>query len=132
MGIGAIGVLCVHSCQLIVWPPLLHKLFSYGGVGVYLFMFLSGIGWFYSLEKINQSNQAGGKDFYSHRAKRILIPYCLIAGVWYAIKDLFVGHNVLLFLYELVHYHFGLNIPVLGTSHSLFRCVCVIRFILIG
>ena len=101
MGIGAIGVLCVHSCQMIVWHPLLHKLFSYGGVGVYLFMFLSGIGWYYSLEKINQLNQGGGKIFYSRRAKRILIPYCLIAGVWYAIKDLFVGHNILLFFYEL-------------------------------
>lgn len=41
MGIAAIGVLLVHSRNIIVLPKSVSELFSYGGIGVYIFVFLS-------------------------------------------------------------------------------------------
>lgn len=55
-GIGAIGVLLVHSNQYVKWPSVIGKLFGLGGVGVYIFAFLSGMGLFVSMSH----NFAGG------------------------------------------------------------------------
>lgn len=110
MGIGAIGILCVHSCQVIEWPSLIWKVFSYGGVGVYLFMFLSGIGLYYSLNKEYCLNgMISVRDYYVRRIKRVLIPYILVGGVWYGLKYLIVETNVLTFLYELSTLSFWLD-----------------------
>ena len=50
MGIAAIGVLLVHSRNIIVLPKSVSELFSYGGIGVYIFVFLSSIGLYSSLK----------------------------------------------------------------------------------
>ena len=50
MGMGAIGVLMVHSTGVILLPNILNKIFVYGGIGVYIFIFLSGIGLYNSLK----------------------------------------------------------------------------------
>lgn len=50
MGIAAIGVLCVHSNDIINLSSYLKSLFGYGGIGVYIFVFLSSIGLYNSLK----------------------------------------------------------------------------------
>lgn len=55
-GIGALGVLLLHSNQYVKWPSVIGKLFSFGGIGVYIFAFLSGMGLFVSMSH----NYAGG------------------------------------------------------------------------
>lgn len=50
MGIAALGVLFVHSMDIIDCPDLFLSLFGYGGIGVYIFVFLSSIGLYNSLK----------------------------------------------------------------------------------
>ena len=98
-GIGALGVLLVHSNQYVEWPSMIRKLFSFGGIGVYIFAFLSGMGLFVSMSH----NFAGGgiRQFYKKRFLRVGVTYLLIAGVWYATKYLLLQFSPVEFLYEL-------------------------------
>lgn len=99
-GIGALGVLLVHSNQYVKWPSVIGKLFSFGGIGVYIFAFLSGMGLFVSMSH----NYAGGekiRQFYKKRFLRVGVTYLIIAGVWYAIKYLLLQFSLVEFLYEL-------------------------------
>ena len=50
MGIATLGVLFVHSRNIIVLPRIVSVLFGYGGIGVYIFVFLSSIGLYFSLK----------------------------------------------------------------------------------
>lgn len=50
MGIAAIGVLMVHSNEIVEWPSVVSKAFGFGGTGVYIFVFLSAIGLYNSLK----------------------------------------------------------------------------------
>lgn len=50
MGIAAIGVLLVHSNEIVNWPSVVSKAFGFGGTGVYIFVFLSAIGLYNSLK----------------------------------------------------------------------------------
>ena len=55
----------------------------FGSIGVEVFLFLSGIGLYFSLEK--------GRDvlkFYSKRIKRIIIPYVIIGLVYWGCADI--------------------------------------------
>lgn len=99
MGIAAIGVLLVHSRNIIVLPKSVSELFSYGGIGVYIFVFLSSIGLYSSLK-----TRGGGYskiEFYKRRFKRAFVPYLLIAGTWYGVKYILIQHDILAFFYEL-------------------------------
>lgn len=97
MGIAAIGVLCVHSNSIINLPSCLGKLFGYGGIGVYIFVFLSSIGLYYSLKSCGYSKS----EFYKRRFQRVIVPYLLIAATWYGTKYLFIQHDITEFFYEL-------------------------------
>ena len=57
MGLATIGVVLVHSPDIVVWKPMIRKLLSYGGIGVYVFVFLSAIGLYNSLK-----TRGGGED----------------------------------------------------------------------
>lgn len=50
MGIASLGIILVHSIDIVAWSPNLEKLFGFGGTGVYIFVFLSAIGLFHSLK----------------------------------------------------------------------------------
>lgn len=50
MGIASLGIILVHSIDIVAWSPNLEKLFGFGGTGVYVFVFLSAIGLFHSLK----------------------------------------------------------------------------------
>lgn len=98
MGIGAIGVLVTHASEFVNCPGLIEKAITYGGLGVYFFMFLSGVGLYYSMGK---HGEKGIAVFLKRRITRVFIPYLLIAAVWYGIKYILLEHSVMMFLYEL-------------------------------
>lgn len=101
MGAAAIGIVATHSCALVEWPPLIDFMCAMGGVGVYIFMFLSGIGLYYSLKTWDGSLRNGSvNNFYKNRIRRVVIPYAIIAGVWYGVKYLIIEHSIANFLYE--------------------------------
>ena len=99
MGIGALGVLLTHSSGIIDWPSSIQHFVSYGGLGVYFFTFLSGVGLYYSLK--NRGEGYSKADFYKRRLWRVFIPYLIIAGIWYGIKYIIVEHSLVNFFYEL-------------------------------
>ena len=70
----------------LLYSKLWMRLISSGGVDI--FCFLSGIGLFYSLEK-KQSLY----EFYKKRLQRILIPYILVGGAFWLIKDVIILHE---------------------------------------
>lgn len=97
-GLATIMVVACHSTSIINYSGILNKIVTYGGIGVYIFSFLSGIGLYFSLRK------SKGKDiigFYKRRFQRVLIPYFLIAGIWYGVLYLGIKHSVGAFIYEL-------------------------------
>lgn len=98
MGIAALGVILGHSRDLVKWPGIISSLFGYGGIGVYIFVFLSAIGLHYSLK--SRGRNYNKFSFYKRRFARLIVPYCLIAMTWYGIQDLFINKNFLLFIYD--------------------------------
>ena len=107
MGIAALGVLFVHSMDIIDCPDLFLSLFGYGGIGVYIFVFLSSIGLYNSLK----SHGGGYKkaEFYKRRFQRVIVPYLLIAATWYGIKYLLIQQNPTGFFYELSTFSFWID-----------------------
>lgn len=67
-GIGALGVLAVHSTKYVQWPMLIAKIFGFGGIGVYLFAFLSGIGLFQSMNYRRIKQPRGGTASFTGNA----------------------------------------------------------------
>lgn len=107
MGIGAIGILLGHSTEIVNWTDSIGRLLSYGGIGVYIFVFLSSIGLYNSL-KI-RGKRYKKFDFYKRRFQRVFVPYLLIAASWYGIKYLVIQHDVLGFFYELSTISYWIN-----------------------
>lgn len=56
-----------------------------GSIGVDIFLYLSGMGIYYSLDKKPKLI-----DFYFHRVKRVLIPYIVLGGLFWIIKDILI------------------------------------------
>lgn len=80
MGLAALWILATHEWQMISEPDTLLysieffiKRIGFGGVDI--FLFLSGMGMVYSLEKNNL------KKFYYNRFKRIFVPFWIMAIV---------------------------------------------------
>lgn len=74
MGLAALMVIVCHAPQYgVAMPYTLGKLLARGGLGVDIFLFLSGLGCWYSLSKgVNL------KHWYQKRFIRIFIPYFLM------------------------------------------------------
>ena len=62
-GISTIGILIVHSNDVIqaggTLTELIRKLFAFGGIAVYVFVFLSGIGLYFSISGMSISDRNG-------------------------------------------------------------------------
>lgn len=90
MGIAIFLVLLCHArMNGVELPEIFLNLFSLGNWGVDVFLFLSGLGMYYSLN-INKSLSL--KKWYIRRLKRVLIPYLIIETpywLWYT-----VSHNL--------------------------------------
>lgn len=68
-GISTIGILIVHANDVIhagggVIAELIRKLFAFGGITVYVFVFLSGIGLYFSKSSKNTPITGGIRRFY--------------------------------------------------------------------
>lgn len=72
MGIATILVLVCHAVQFgVVMPSMINRLCVMCNVGVDLFLFLSGFGCFYSLDKYYESDFT----WFIKRFKRVWVPY---------------------------------------------------------
>lgn len=79
MGIATLMIIICHSSgSNVIMPDLLKFLFRYGNLGVDIFLFLSGIGLYFSLNKDNLSSQKDYLSFYKRRFYRIYIPYLMV------------------------------------------------------
>lgn len=98
MGIATLGILLVHSKDIIILPRIIWVLSGYGGIGVYIFVFLSSIGLYNSLKSRGGYKKS---EFYTRRFQRVFVPYLLIAATWYGIKYLLIQQDAEGFFYEL-------------------------------
>ena len=82
MGIATLLVILGHSAgNGVVMPEWMKSLCGLASVGVDIFLFVSGLGLWYSLKNLDENRFGGGiKLWYLKRYKRILIPYLLISG----------------------------------------------------
>lgn len=101
MGIATLMIIICHSCcgTKVIMPEFLEKKFFYGCYGVDIFLFLSGIGLYYSLSNKGKNHiptKDGTLSFYKKRFYRIYIsyllaftPFCLIFFLLdlYSVKD---------------------------------------------
>lgn len=88
-GIAVILVMLTHS-SVYAWPEgelagILRKACQQGSMGVDIFLFLSGMGLFFSLKK-----DGNIRNFYLKRVKRVIIPYFLIAIPGFIVLDLVI------------------------------------------
>lgn len=96
-GIATLMIVLCHSVSIVPFPNSLSNIINYGTMGVNIFLFLSGIGLYYSLK-----NNGNIFEFYKKRFTRVIIPYLFIGGLWYGIKYLICGKgDIAQFLYEL-------------------------------
>lgn len=103
-GFAILWIMCMHSREFTPIPDnaLLSQSLLYdgiilvGGVGVDMFLFLSGIGLYYALEKKPPLRQ-----FYFRRFHRLLIPYLVIATAFWVFHDLCLTWDPLQFLANL-------------------------------
>lgn len=81
MGVGTIAILLCHaSGRGVVLPSILEWLFGFGNIGVDIFLFLSGMGMYYSLHK--QDSPTTGA-WLRKRLFRVLLPYTIISvPIW--------------------------------------------------
>lgn len=105
-GISTVAVLCVHAVPYIEginypFSIVILKVMSYGGIGVNIFLFLSGIGLSYSMKK-----RSDKRAFYLNRIKRTLLPYLFISVIAYFIIDVVLTWKPLYFLYDLSLFSF--------------------------
>ena len=88
MGLAMLLVVFFHSS--IVIPPLHVLLFikQSGDIGVDIFLFVSGIGIFFSLQ-----GEHSYVNYARRRAIRILPSYILINGLWFVLQDLILSSS---------------------------------------
>lgn len=80
---------------------VLSTVLLFGNVGVDMFLFLSGIGCFFSYKKLSSPDQ-----FYWKRILRIAPPYLIFSGAYWVIFDLYMGNGMVAFLTDLFLYSF--------------------------
>lgn len=78
MGLAAIMIIACHAPKHgVEMPPILASTLVLGNLGVDLFLFLSGMGLWFSLSK-SRLTVSNLKNWYAKRYKRLLIPYCIV------------------------------------------------------
>lgn len=83
-------ILCHMPAHGVVMPAPIASFLQYGGLGCDIFLFLSGMGMWYSLKKVDNNRVGGAFPWLLKRYIRILVPYLIFAvpcfGI-YAIQD---------------------------------------------
>lgn len=105
-GIAALLILVGHSQDFLhsIFPDSLINIIGYGGIGVTMFAFLSGVGLWYSIDKSGDIIQ-----FYKNRIHRVIVPYLIISIVFNVYLDLFVQRDIVLFLSDVTCISFWLR-----------------------
>lgn len=76
MGIAALLIIICHfSTYCSSLPYYVHRILGYGNLGVDIFLFLSGVGAYFSLSKLGSQDKP---KWYKKRFLRIFIPYSLM------------------------------------------------------
>jgi len=85
-GIATLLVILVHakSYNWETYSTVLYKICELGSIGVDIFLFLSGMGLYYSMENCDSV-----KEFYKRRIVRIIPAYLMIAGLLYGVLFIF-------------------------------------------
>ena len=79
MGLATLMIIICHaSASHVLMPHWLSKLMDLGNYGVDIFLFLSGLGLFYSLSKKPITTVVGGVNYCKRRCNRIFTPYLLV------------------------------------------------------
>ena len=92
-GISIVSIALFHFCNdVIKWrhhdavyriAEIYYNLF--GSIGVEVFLFLSGVGLYYSM-----SRQPELSSFYKKRLKRVLIPYLILGVMYWFVRDILI------------------------------------------
>lgn len=104
MGIAILWVMLFHSSIKAPEHPVLRLLWyilicNGGGLGVNIFFILSGFGLMFSHNKQSCcESKAAVLEFYKRRCLRLFIPYSIVAGIFFAIIDIWEKRSILLFL----------------------------------
>lgn len=98
MGFAIIWVMILHCfsdyiCELGI--PVLSFVAKQGNLGVEIFLFLSGIGLFFSMSKDEKI-----MPFYLRRIKRVIIPWLIISCPYWILKSIIVDHDSFLVFLE--------------------------------
>lgn len=105
MGISIIWIMLYHGNEIGMLFPKPFELINFvlekGRGGVDLFLFLSGLGLYYSYSKNPDT-----KSFYRRRVMRVVIPYLLIAAPFWIVQDLIRYHDISAFLKNVTLYSF--------------------------
>lgn len=76
MGLAALMIIVCHApASGVIMPNILARIMGLGNFGVDIFLFLSGLGCYYSLNK----NRGGYFCYLKRRFSRLMIPYLLIS-----------------------------------------------------
>lgn len=97
MGLAIIWVMMLHGSELYsaVHIPLVSTIAKRGNLGVDIFLFLSGFGLWFSLEKNSDTG-----SFYRRRMKRVLLPYLILALPFWIYNTLHLRAGVGKFLLD--------------------------------
>ena len=105
MGIAAILIIICHApANGVVVYTFLDRLLRWGGIGVDLFLFLSGVGMYFSLQK-----RQSLKHWYYHRYLRILVPFIVFSLPYYLFRALHDGDSFFTFLCNITTISFWLR-----------------------
>lgn len=104
-GVAIVSIIIFHYCEglyLAYDTNQYLKFFSRfligvaGSIGVDIFVFLSGLGIYYSL-----TNSTSIVHFYKKRLKRVVIPYLIFGAVFWYVKDIVISQqSINSFLYD--------------------------------
>ena len=94
-GIAAVLILVGHSQDFLtaIFPPTLISIIGYGGIGVTMFAFLSGVGLWQSYDRTQDIQQ-----YYIRRVQRVVLPYLIISVMFNIILDVIIQKDFALFL----------------------------------
>lgn len=105
MGISMVLVVMFHSSFEIHSIPILQAFKMSGDIGVDIFLLVSGIGIYFSLQK--NSNY---REYIVRRAVRILPACIVVEGLWFVLQDLVLGRgNILGFVKDITSISFWLD-----------------------
>ena len=127
MGLAALMIVVCHAPSYgVEMPRLIASLLGRGGLGVDIFLFLSGIGCWYSLSKGTTPG-----SWYSKRFMRIFVPYLFMQipfWLWQLLDGTFsLPHELLVFstigfwLYHVGAWYVALLVPLYLLTPPLFR-----------